>query len=104
MSTVQDRRLAIIQRIYREWAAEQATIQPDAQFAREDADGFEVLTAPPSSIADLQHRTDRALRAAGLPVTFPDRISDSDPQPARTLEEAEVIQRRNGAGFFNPDC
>lgn len=66
-------RLAVIQRVYTAWAAEQGDIAPDPRYATagesQYPEGIEALSAPLAAQAELQRRTEEALRAAGLPVT-----------------------------------
>lgn len=69
----QQKRLAVVQRVYQEWAAEQRPT-PDPAHARTSpsqyTEGIAVVSATAAASDDLQARTDAALAAAGLPVTI----------------------------------
>lgn len=62
--SVQARRLAIISRVYREWAAEQDQVEA---VAPADAEGAILMGADVVADADLDERIRAALAAEGIP-------------------------------------
>lgn len=73
--SVQEQRSDVISRVYREWSLEQAgTVAPDSRYATSGdsqyPEGLEALSAPARAQMDLKQRTDAALTAAGLPVSW----------------------------------
>lgn len=71
--SAKDERLAIIQRISREWELEQAgRVEPDPAYETDGpsqyAEGIAFMSAGPEADAELHRRIQDALRAAGLPV------------------------------------
>ena len=65
------KRLAVIQRVYRQWAAEQTGVQPDPQYVHDGpsqyAEGMVALSAPTAAQDEFHRRVEAELKAAGLP-------------------------------------
>ena len=75
VGSIQDRRLAVIARVYQEWSLERdrpTSHDPALMAAGEhgDADGLDLLAADVDDQDDLERRTRAALGAEGLPVEF----------------------------------
>lgn len=73
MTGIQDRRLAVIQRVSREWDLELAgKVKPDPKYSHDGpsqyAEGINFLSAGPEADTELHRRVNEALAAEGLPT------------------------------------
>jgi hypothetical protein len=72
MASINERRLAVVQRVTREWEQRHAlTTKPDPAYANapDYAEGMVVMSADADAQTELHHAIQAAWAAEGLPIT-----------------------------------